>query len=777
MHRGCFVWTLTPCLSDQRTPRPGPVRVCLCPLFLAGWADRPPGRVLVRLTFPLAVLSCCFAGPPPDWDCPCCVFVFLRSFFLFLCFFFAPRYLRPRCLRLFVLSGPGCPWPWRFCFLLPPPPSPSPRRFFCLCCSASFFFVSPPQLPPPCTLPLLCFFVLVFSLGSLCFLGRGRRAGGALIAPLRPLGACGPRCCVSSGVVDVSSVCCCWGAGVCRLGPACCCAAARSPVFASSFGRASLLLLVRSSPVTTPPAPPMPLFLVLCGRLCALVLLCRVCAPSCLFPPWLCSVLLGVRVVLPFWPCTVVSCGALAWCALPPRPSPLSVLFYAVACCRCLGVRAVVLWCAGLRAVWGPLPRRVVLLVFPPVAGLSRVVWTSLPPSFAAAHCAVLIGPWVMWCCCAPWCFCCCAVSCVLFLCASVSCGLFCVSSSAFLCCAVLCRAYSCRAVRCAAMLCGRGSHRFCWCRAGFCCAVLFGAVLCCVWCRGVLLRAVACSLGLCGVVVRCVVWCAAVRCSAVLVLLCSSALPPHPPPLLLPLLVVCALRPVVFCRVLLRVGCSAALRRCSRFLVPVLLCAVAFAWCRGVLLCAVLFLLAFRGVVALLCGVVRLGALGSFAVFFCPVLVLWCLAVWCAAVMRCLWLLRFCWCLVVSCCAVLCGACLGACHAVVCCCALWHFLCGCVVPWCAVSSGVSLCPAALCWFCRPIQPPPPPPLLVPLLSGCALRPVVFPRVLLCVWCCAYLRWCSLSCGSFWSVLLPLPGAVVHCCVLCCCFACSVVRL
>ena len=36
MHRGCFVWTPTPPLAGRRTPRPGPVRVCVCVLFLAG---------------------------------------------------------------------------------------------------------------------------------------------------------------------------------------------------------------------------------------------------------------------------------------------------------------------------------------------------------------------------------------------------------------------------------------------------------------------------------------------------------------------------------------------------------------------------------------------------------------------------------------------------------------------------------------------------------------------------------------------------------------------
>ena len=40
VHRGCFVWTPTPPLAGQRTPRPGPMRVCVCLLFLAGSGGR-----------------------------------------------------------------------------------------------------------------------------------------------------------------------------------------------------------------------------------------------------------------------------------------------------------------------------------------------------------------------------------------------------------------------------------------------------------------------------------------------------------------------------------------------------------------------------------------------------------------------------------------------------------------------------------------------------------------------------------------------------------------
>ena len=79
----------------------------------AGW---PPGRVLMRLNFPLAVLSPCFARPSPGWGCPFPVLLFA----CFLFFFFS----RPRCLRLSVGPSLGCPWPWRPVFSSPSPPPP-----------------------------------------------------------------------------------------------------------------------------------------------------------------------------------------------------------------------------------------------------------------------------------------------------------------------------------------------------------------------------------------------------------------------------------------------------------------------------------------------------------------------------------------------------------------------------------------------------------------------------------------------------------------------------
>ena len=156
----------------------------------------------------------------------------------------------------------------------------------------------------------------------------------------------------------------------------------------------------------------------------------------------------------------------------------------------------------------------------------------------------------------------------------------------------------------------------------------------------------------------------------------------------------------------------------------------------------------------------------------------------------------------------------------------LFGFVVHCCVPWCAVSLGAVLrrvappCVVLLCTmlFCFAH--------LVPLLavscpralsvalgpssavfSGVSLRCVLcavfvlpwcggacscsllsfvlwlFWALLLCVscpprWlpCCAALCWCASAVLFVWSALIPAPGAVVPCCVLCCCLWCGVAR-
>ena len=145
MHRGCFVSTPTPPLAGRGTPRPGLVRVCVCVLSLSGRAGQPPVHLLVRLAFSSGRSVFLFARPPLGCDCPFPGPLFALPFFslpppfffaappLSLAFFgFRPRvpwalalyfspppppglcfFLRPLCLRLSLVSGPGCPGPWR----------------------------------------------------------------------------------------------------------------------------------------------------------------------------------------------------------------------------------------------------------------------------------------------------------------------------------------------------------------------------------------------------------------------------------------------------------------------------------------------------------------------------------------------------------------------------------------------------------------------------------------------------------------------------------------
>ena len=136
MHRGCFLWTPTLPLAVPR----------VCARACSSWpgrAGRPPGRVLVPLTHPVAVLSF-FVRPPPGWGCP-----WLGC----LVSFPPPPPLRANCFRLSVLPGPGCPGPWRSPFVAPPQPLRPRRLYFPFPFSAllcpGFSVVSGPRCPRP----------------------------------------------------------------------------------------------------------------------------------------------------------------------------------------------------------------------------------------------------------------------------------------------------------------------------------------------------------------------------------------------------------------------------------------------------------------------------------------------------------------------------------------------------------------------------------------------------------------------------------------------------
>ena len=170
MHQGCFVRTWSPPPAGRRTPRPGPVRVCVCSSVLAG-SGRPAARARFgapHLVLWLLFLSACSApsglGLLPLWFFGCLPpppSLFLPA---------VPFSARLTCLFLSLVSSPGCLGPWRLVFLSSSPP----RLVFC------FFFHRAPPLSPafsgfrprvPWTLALcaLCFLCLPL-LGSPCAL-------------------------------------------------------------------------------------------------------------------------------------------------------------------------------------------------------------------------------------------------------------------------------------------------------------------------------------------------------------------------------------------------------------------------------------------------------------------------------------------------------------------------------------------------------------------------------------------------------------------------------
>ena len=343
MHRGCSVWTPTPPLAGQRTPRPGPARVCVRASL--GWVGRAG---LLGAFWCAWSLSCgrplCFFGS----------FGPLRSAFaLFVVVFgFCFSLLDPRCPCHPVFSGPWCPGPWRLVVLpFPPPlvffvpfPLPPPAPFFfplafCLFAAPPFFVVflfalvcwSCGVWAGSCVLRCgLCWCVLLWALCP----GRGRFA---LVLCRWLLPGCAWSVCVVACPAAVS-----W----CVLCFARCCAP--SLCWAWFFPR---------------PAAPCCRCLVPCRGL------------------WLCS-FLGCGAALLWWS-FVVRCGAVCavscwWCR--------DVLFaLAGAACCCLWLPAVRCW------VW-----------LPAVVFLWRVLSRVLLPGRVACRPAVCCGllwwPAPLWC-------------------------------------------------------------------------------------------------------------------------------------------------------------------------------------------------------------------------------------------------------------------------------------------------------------------------------------------------------------------------------------------
>ena len=172
VHRGCFLWTPTSPPAGWRTPRPGPVRVCVCLLFLAGSGGRA-SRARSGAPDLLLWLLCLSAslGPLQAGVAPVLILCLpSRTLFRFFLPFLLLFSLPPLCLLVSLVSVPRCPGPWRFVlFVL------LASRFLALialslssCCLA---VGRSPVVPPPLSLAVVAvprclapfFFLLLYA--------------------------------------------------------------------------------------------------------------------------------------------------------------------------------------------------------------------------------------------------------------------------------------------------------------------------------------------------------------------------------------------------------------------------------------------------------------------------------------------------------------------------------------------------------------------------------------------------------------------------------------
>ena len=590
-------------------------RACACSLW-AGRAGRSPGRVVVRLTFSfgrflsllclalsglglppylslplpflvaLALCFGCFSRPPAAWlfvrsrlvcvsclavGCSLvvspppppflCLAVFVAPswclgvvFFFFFFFFFPSSPVRPRCLRLSLVSGPGCPGPRRCALfaLLAFRPS-ALRALVPLSCFPPGWWL----LPGGCCPPPPPFCLAVFVAAARCCVPCAVLCCASLGAVLRRAAAhCVLRCCaVLCCVVLVGCRCllrrALWrcplpwgpvfcGAAFCGVPPCCVCFVVARwcvPLFAALLCAVCVPGCCAVRSLSSP----------LCAVLCFAVLVRSRCAVRV------------VRAVAGAW------CCGVPWCGAGSGGPWLSAGGVFRCRCPCLAAWSVSLW----------------------------LVWFAVVPRFPVS-CSVVLCCRVVLCCCALL-SCCGAVGacfallwavvlcCVVLL---VGCAVFCpVVVSA--CCGalflVLCVPCLLRPVRCGALLC------WLWCPASLCrvlwrCAVVWccAVVLCCRFavlfvfalpfcgpscgasvvcavvgatCCGVSLCVVVSPWAFCGVVV--LLWCVVVSCCAVRCPVVSCAL----------------------CRVL---RCRAALRCCAGWLCCAVVCAagVCFSFC-----------------------------------------------------------------------------------------------------------------------------------------------------------------------------------------------------
>ena len=355
----------SPFASEDATPGS---RVCVC--GCSSWPDRacrPPGRVVVRLTFSCGRSGCasCLLGSLRAWVALFEVVVWFCPFFSLFFFLFAVllspafRVFRPGVPWAWASSGPPLPSPFFFLRLLSlafrgsqpgvawalalcgPPAWPFSLPFF----SFSIFFFFPPPLPP---LPFLFFFLFFvfsfpFSASAFFFLLPCRgvpvvRFSGWFVRP----GLGGVLVCVAvslgAPLLCPFCVCCCLlrcGVMVCFV---LCLVLCGVPVL-------GLVLAPRCCPLLPSPGPLSWPVVVFCpGVRCCVVLVCRLsCGVRCgavLFRlRWL--VLCGVACG-----CWLFAAGSgLALLALVSRWRVLSrvLLPGRVACC--LAVCCGLSWC------------------------------------------------------------------------------------------------------------------------------------------------------------------------------------------------------------------------------------------------------------------------------------------------------------------------------------------------------------------------------------------------------------------------------------------------
>ena len=552
-----FLWPL--CLSALL----GPLRAGVAPLSFAAvavprwlffWASRCLARAsFVSPAWPLAALW--WLLPPP----PLCVSRFSSLLLVALVFFFSPSSsssVRPRCLRLSLVSGPGCP---------------GPRRLRCLFCwpSASRLSVRL-SLFRAFRLAVGCFRVVAAPPPPPPFLSRGFRSCRWVL--------CAVLCCASLGAVLRRAAARC----VARCCAVVCCVAL---VWCRCLLRRALW------------RGPLPCGPVLCGAV-----FCAVCSVLCVFcrravvravvrRSALCCVCRGVLCCA--FRLLSVLCGAVLRCA-----GALAL------CCSCGVCRCwrLVLWCAAVCCAvscgvpWcgagsgGPWLSAggVFRCRCPCLAAWSAslwLVWFAVVPCFPVS-CSVVLCCRVVLCCCALL-SCWCAVgACFALLWAVVLCCVVLLVGCAVFgpvvvsaCCGALflalCVPCLLRSVRCGALLC------WLWCPASLCrvlwrCAVVWccAVVLCCRFAVLFVFALPSCGLS-CG---ACVV-CAVVGASCCGVSLCVVVSPWAFCGVVVLLLCVvvscCAVRcPVVscaLCRVLR--GC-AVLRCCASWLCCAVVCA-----------------------------------------------------------------------------------------------------------------------------------------------------------------------------------------------------------